>query len=126
MIIGIKERSYNYFPIISNFNILFQAKWNDPKSGYGEFYYDFNHSNDEESKDDEEKEDGKKQTLDDILSDGRNLLEKGEVEFIDGKSFDTLGSGQNGQNYHGGNYKAATNSGNKANSIAGDKYKSKY
>ncbi|KAI4456923.1 hypothetical protein MML48_8g00016395 [Holotrichia oblita] len=104
-----------------------KAKWNDPKSGYGEFYYDFNHSNDEEnSKDDEEKEDGKKQSLHDILSDGRNLLEKGEVEFIDGKSFDTLANGQNGQSYHGGNYKAAPNSGNQRNSISGDKYKSKY
>ncbi|KRT84506.1 hypothetical protein AMK59_519 [Oryctes borbonicus] len=101
-----------------------KAKWNDPRNGYGEFYYDFNnHDDGHEGKKGkgEEIQEGKKQTLDDILADGRKLLEKGEVEFIDGKSYDSLSNGQQG--YHGGNYKAEPASGNQPNAITNERYK---
>ncbi|GJQ72522.1 hypothetical protein Trydic_g3593 [Trypoxylus dichotomus] len=102
-----------------------KAKWNDPKNGYGEFYYDFNHHDGDgdgkERKEEEENQEGKKQTLEDILADGRKLVEKGDVEFIDGKSYDSFSNAQQG--YHGGNYKAGPTSGNQPNAIISAKYK---
>lgn len=97
-------------------NKISQVKWNDPKHGYGEFYYDFGQQDKGEDKsEDEDKSEEKKQTLDDILADGKKLLEKGEVEFIDGKSIDSVSNGR--QNYHGGNYKADPNLNNKNNAV---------